>query len=251
MKWWTVLLGILLVFPLLGFLVLRGVHVFKVRRNRRRHPEYSVKEYSDFLTEAECEHLIETAAPRVRRGGASGDKSWMSQVQQSSTAFLQTDATIARIKQKLARLSGIPLDQQEKIQVTRYDRFEYYGPHFDSLGGSHEARQGPGNRICTILIYLNDDYEGGSTYFPEFGLRIEPERGKAVLFHNLTAEADAQHPMARHVGEPVLSGEKWICNQWIRQRTVAQPPAARASTRPPPSRDRSSRSNSRRKRKRR
>jgi radical SAM superfamily enzyme YgiQ (UPF0313 family) len=246
MTWWTVLLGILLVVPLLGYLVLRGVHVFKVRRNRRRHPDYAVKEYPDFLTDLECDHLIKTAAPRVQRAGTSGDKSWMSQVQKSSTAFLATDATIARIKQKLARLSGIPLDQQEKIQVTHYDRFEYYGAHFDSLGGGRETQQGAGNRISTVLIYLNDDYEGGSTYFPDFGLRIKPERGKAVFFHNLSAEGDAQHPMARHVGEPVLSGEKWVCNQWIRQGMVARPPPARASTLAARSRGSRSRPHSRR-----
>jgi radical SAM superfamily enzyme YgiQ (UPF0313 family) len=246
MKWWTVLLGILLVVPLLGYLVLRRVHVFKVRRNRRRHPDYAVKEFPDFLTELECEHLIKAAASRIQGGSADGDKSWMSQVQQSSMTFLQTDATIARIKQKLARLSGTPLDQQEKIQVTRYDRFEYYAPHFDSLGGSRQAQRGPGNRVCTVLIYLNENYEGGSTFFPDFGLRITPERGKAVFFHNLTAEGDAQHPMARHVGEPVLSGEKWVCNQWIRQGTVARPPAAKASTLPARSSGRRSRPHPRR-----
>jgi radical SAM superfamily enzyme YgiQ (UPF0313 family) len=246
MKWWTILLGILLVVPLLGYLVLRRVHVFKVRRNRRRHPDYAVKEFPNFLTEIECEHLIKTAAARIQRSSTSGDKGWMSQVQKSSTAFLDTDATIARIKQKLARLSATPFDQQEKIQVTRYDRFEYYAPHFDSLGGGGEAQHGPGNRICTVLIYLNDDYEGGSTYFPDFGLRIKPERGKAVFFHNLTAEGNAQHPMARHVGEPVLSGEKWVCNQWIRQGRVARAPAAKASAPPASSRGRRSRPHSRR-----
>ena len=94
--------------------------------------------------------------------------------------------------------------------------------------------------------YLNDDYGGGSTYFPDFGLRITPERGKAVFFHNLTAEGNAQHPMARHVGEPVLSGEKWLCNPWIHQGTVARPPAAKADTLPASSRGRRSRPHSRR-----
>ena len=38
------------------------------------------------------------------------------------------------------------------------------------------------HRSFSSIIYLNDGYEGGETYFPGFGMRIKPEPGLMVLF---------------------------------------------------------------------
>jgi hypothetical protein len=222
-KPWIVGLATVLVVPLLVYFVLRAVNARKVRRNRSQHPDYEVKEFPRFLTELECEHLIRAADPFIRRkgDGKKGSGRWMSQVQKSSTAFLARDDTIWKIKKRIEKLTGIPPDRQEKIQVTHYDPLEYYGAHFDAVGDAPGVKGRTGDRYCTVIIYLNDDFEGGATFFPELGRRVIPEKGKALLFYNLTEDGEAQHPMAQHVGEVVLSGEKWVCNQWIRQHPFA------------------------------
>ena len=69
-----------------------------------------------------------------------------------------------------------------------------------------------------MILYLNDDYRGGSTFFPHLLRRIRPEKGKALYFHNLRPEAGDWDPLALHTGQRVRSGEKWISNQWIRER---------------------------------
>ena len=35
-----------------------------------------------------------------------------------------------------------------------------------------------GNRYATFLLYLNDDFEDGETYFPLRNKKIKPEKGK-------------------------------------------------------------------------
>jgi hypothetical protein len=45
-----------------------------------------------------------------------------------------------------------------------------------------------------------------------------PETGKAVYFRNLLSDGKDWDPLALHTGETVRSGEKWISNQWIRER---------------------------------
>jgi hypothetical protein len=44
------------------------------------------------------------------------------------------------------------------------------------------------------VFYLNDDFEGGDTDFPELEQRITPRRGRALLFqHRILHEATRVH----------------------------------------------------------
>lgn len=33
-----------------------------------------------------------------------------------------------------------------------------------------------------VLLYLNEDYQGGEIYFPEYGLEIKPEKNELIFF---------------------------------------------------------------------
>lgn len=54
-------------------------------------------------------------------------------------------------------------------------------PHADNLEPDGRPNGTP-HRCFSSLIYLNDDYEGGETYFPGLGLRVKPERGSLIIF---------------------------------------------------------------------
>jgi hypothetical protein len=60
----------------------------------------------------------------------------------------------------------------------------------------------------TFLAYLNDDYEGGETHFPELGVRHEGTRGEGLYFVSV-----------KHAGLPLTQGDKWTVSQSIRNRT--------------------------------
>ena len=54
--------------------------------------------------------------------------------------------------------------------------------------------------LVTLAFYLNDDFEGGETDFPELGKRIAPRRGRALLFqHRILHEAMAVRAGAKLV----------------------------------------------------
>ena len=79
-------------------------------------------------------------------------------------------------------------------------------------------------RLVTLFFYLNtlQEDEGGCTYFPKCNdLRVRPERGKVVIWSNLTKDG-LPDPKTIHAGEPVVSDEKgfakyglnlWICEE--------------------------------------
>ena len=71
-----------------------------------------------------------------------------------------------------------------------------------------------GQRVGTLVMYLNAPEGGGATTFPDVGLEVAPVRGNAVFF-----SYDRAHPATGtlHGGAPVTAGEKWVATKWLRE----------------------------------
>ena len=76
-----------------------------------------------------------------------------------------------------------------------------------------------GNRSHTAIIYLNDDFEGGTTFFPAIDKSIKPEIGKLVTWKNIDSKG-ARIDEGLHCGKPVLRGEKYILGIHKRERPL-------------------------------
>jgi prolyl 4-hydroxylase len=76
-----------------------------------------------------------------------------------------------------------------------------------------------GQRAVTLLVYLNDDYDGGATEFPRIGLRFRGKQGDALIFRNIDATGTPDYDSV-HAGLPVERGEKWVLSQWMRTKEV-------------------------------
>ena len=74
----------------------------------------------------------------------------------------------------------------------------------------------------TFLVRLNDDYEGGETFFPTPGLKLKGRTGDAILFRNAGADG-RRDSAAGHAGLPVARGEKLIASRWIRAGPFEMP----------------------------
>ncbi|BCS83404.1 prolyl 4-hydroxylase [Cotonvirus japonicus] len=117
---------------------------------------------------------------------------------------------------------NIPVENAEDLQVVRYLPNQYYNEHHDSCCDQtdkcHEFINRGGQRILTVLIYLNNEFEGGNTYFKNLDVKIKPKTGDALVFFPLAKNTNKCHPLALHAGMPVTSGQKWIANIWFRER---------------------------------
>ena len=106
------------------------------------------------------------------------------------------------------------------LQILHYGVGGEYQPHFDYFepeesGSAAHLRRG-GQRISTLIMYLNDVDAGGETIFPDLGLTVAARKGGGVYF----SYCDSQGNLDRrtlHGGAPVQRGEKWISTHWLRQ----------------------------------
>ena len=123
------------------------------------------------------------------------------------------DLVVGVLNDRIAALSGTLREQGEPLHVLRYQGDQQYRLHSDALPGVDNQRG------WTLLLYLNDEYAGGETVFPELGLSVRGRPGEALLFRNLD-DAGRPDPLMRHAGLPVSSGTKWLATRWIRQKPL-------------------------------
>ncbi|WP_232316661.1 2OG-Fe(II) oxygenase [Candidatus Burkholderia verschuerenii] len=179
---------------------------------------------ADVLSDDECERLIGIGRARVQRSAvvdpASGSEITINE-RNSDGAFVNgsTDALVGTIDRRLAELFGHPVENGEDLHLLRYDIGGEYRPHYDyfpeeQAGSRHHMLRG-GQRVATVILYLNEVTRGGDTTFPDIGLAIHPRRGCALYFEYVNELGQAD-PKTLHAGTPVEAGEKWIATKWIR-----------------------------------
>ena len=145
----------------------------------------------------------------------------------SDTAWLpKTDPLVRKIIHKAMELTGKPFDNCEDMQVVRYKPGTYYRAHHDSCCENNnscmEFEDKGGQRVGTLLLYLNDDFTEGQTHFPDLDLKMTAPPGSAIFFRPLGAKDPRCHPKALHAGLPINSGTKYVCNIWVREGTFTK-----------------------------
>lgn len=190
--------------------------------------------FHNFLTEFERLHMIEVAAPQLKRSTVYNlDAHAGEMVQNMRTSYgtflrrLQ-DPVISAIEMRIAEKTQLPVVHQEPIQVIRYSVNQSYEAHWDFLWEEND-------RVATFIMYLNDVDEGGETTFPHtrtwakpgqeerFGpfsecgkglLSIRPKKGDAMMFWSLKDDG-TRDQASLHAACPVLRGVKWSAPVWI------------------------------------
>ncbi|MEO8811155.1 MAG: 2OG-Fe(II) oxygenase [Rhodanobacter sp.] len=178
------------------------------------------------LDEAECSELIELARPRLQRALTVDDQGGQQvDLRRTSEGMFFTLGElplVRRIEQRLADLVGLPASHGEGLQILHYRPGQEYEPHFDwfdpALPGYETITRAGGQRVASVVMYLNTPEEGGGTAFPELGLTVTARRGSAVYF---AYEGGDQSSL--HAGLPVIRGEKWIATKWLRERPYRDP----------------------------
>lgn len=189
-----------------------------------------VQVFPGFATRAECRWLIETARERL---GPSNIYDYLTgemraDPRRTSRAamfgFDQVDLVTEAIRARISATLGLPLPRFEVSQVLHYAPGQEFRPHHDyfdpSADGFQEEIAKRGQRVATLLIYLNDEFEGGKTQFPSLGFSYRGATGDAIAFASVGPDGKPE-PLTLHAGLPPISGEKWTFSQWVRDRVAS------------------------------
>jgi prolyl 4-hydroxylase len=167
-----------------------------------------IAQYDNWLTDADIDAILnkqfEFVPGRVRKADGSLQADPIRQCQTHRIEY-GDDAYFDALTQRVADFFGVQdLMCIEPFPMMKYKPGDYFDWHTDLTGGFATQRN------ATMIMYLNDDFEGGATCFQHLDLRVCPRRGSALVYYY-----DPAQPLI-HRGEAVKSGTKFILNAFVR-----------------------------------
>ena len=187
-----------------------------------QHPRVVV--FGGLLADDECDALVAAAEPRMARSETVVNQTGGNEINPSRTSrgmfFGRAESPLCqRIEERIAALLNWPVIHGEGLQVLHYQPGAEYKPHHDYFDpaqpGMAAVLARGGQRVGTLVMYLNTPERGGGTSFPDVALEVAPIKGNAVFFSYDRAHASTR---TLHGGAPVLAGEKWVATKWLRER---------------------------------
>lgn len=127
---------------------------------------------------------------------------------QSTNQLLLGNVSV--IQRLLFEHYGIRFPHAEACSILRYRQGQSYRRHVDNLllgSRLEEAERGVPTRDVSVVGYLNDDFEGGETYFDRQDLTVRPLQGAALVFPSFFTFP--------HQALPVKRGQKYAFTTWL------------------------------------
>jgi len=181
-------------------------------------PDYTYMYYADALTQDACKKLIDSLESQVQGIEAQIGMGTNGVVDKSIRDVKRISLPVHRgIGATMAGIGLSANNQAWKFDVThsnqtdylKYDKDGHYLPHVDTfmIPGDKETRK------LTVLVFLNDDFEGGKFFIQQGDKKTYPPQsaGTALVFPSYML----------HGVEPVTSGIRrsivtWMVGPWFK-----------------------------------
>ena len=85
--------------------------------------------------------------------------------------------------------------ETNNIPIKKWQMGASMGPHADGYDGNEDL-------AFSLVLYLNEDYEGGEISFPDHNITIKPRKGSLIMF-------PSQTPFIHEV-KPVINGDRYM-----------------------------------------
>jgi hypothetical protein len=175
-----------------------------------------VRRMDGVLTPAACGWLIDQARGRLSQAATLDNGQTAYNDNRTNSAFAFTtddlDCISALARHRAALTVQVPEAVIELPQIFHYTPGQEFRPHVDYFPPGGRTQ-----RIATFLIYLNDAFEDGETWFRRPDLKAKAATGGAIYFANVDPSG-APDPLTLHAGLSPTNGEKWLLSQWVHDR---------------------------------
>lgn len=181
-----------------------------------RHAAPRVATFNRLLTTDECDYVISRGVPFLK---GPGQKRTQPVNRTNATArfgLTETDVLIQSLDALAARAIGRAPDAGETLALMHYGPGQSYVPDSRAVVEDTHAAAPLGGLAKTMIVYLNDGYEGGESVFPRIGWRYKGRRGDALLWE-LRGPDGRIDPKAVPEGSPPRAGDKFVLSKLMRR----------------------------------
>ncbi|XP_043649574.1 prolyl 4-hydroxylase subunit alpha-1 [Drosophila teissieri] len=205
----------------------------RVSRTRQHHSCHYEKSTSDFLRIAPLKVETLSLKPHIVLYHDVIYDSEISKVQNISLPSLKSPLRIlhaedhnlklAKIREdyhsplnlRIKDMTGEDVKEDTDFQIDNYGicGFRYY--HTDNLESQDQTVE-LGDRLTSIMFFMNDVAQGGAFVFPNLNLTIWPQKGSALVWRNLDHRMQPNDLLHRSC--PVIVGSKWTLTKWLHER---------------------------------
>ena len=167
---------------------------------------------NSFLTKEKCKEIIEHCETTLELEDGKLARNNDTKTRKSKVAFTKLDG-LGVIKYEILKeiynvhkIDGVNLDDDIVFQFTKYGAGDYYDWHTDS-GNQPEAK-----RYLSVIILLNDDYDGGDL--------VLGSKGGDSLVPKITGNLIVFDSNRLHKVTPVISGTRYSLVTWLKLKKI-------------------------------
>ncbi|XP_041447702.1 prolyl 4-hydroxylase subunit alpha-2-like [Drosophila obscura] len=182
--------------------------------------------YHNVLSDAEIAEVERVAEPLLKRSVVvgKGKRLTASKMRTALGAWIPDPddnmdvsgwPVVERFHRRIRDMTGLNINRQQFMQLIKYGFGGHYDLHFDYFNASMAFVEDLGDRMATVLFYLNDARDGGSTVFTRLNLKVSSERGKVLFWYNMRGETHDLDTQTLHGSCPVINGTKTVLSCWI------------------------------------
>ena len=190
--------------------------------SRLGNDKFKYKLYSNILSMEECNLIIEKCKDFKESKTIGDTEGKNSKYRKSSTALFASELKeITKFRNIFAEITNTSIMQQETpVYILKYSENDYYFPHIDPFGGIQDfPHPEAGDRLISGILYLNDNYTGGETFFKSEEIKIKGRQGDLLIWYNLNKDGSPNRNTL-HSGQPVTYGTKYIVVLWAREKII-------------------------------
>jgi hypothetical protein len=173
-----------------------------------------IKKFENFITNDECDILIKWLSENVKQKGKINSSEIFSyrQVDHSLVDNLQVWSIMEKYRWKVSQYAFKHFDYEmlypeysDLVVWYEGDSMNLHADNFD-CSGNKPFLDDLYFRKISCLIYLNDNFEGGQTFF-ENGEFINPKKGMLAIF-----PSDCEH---KHGVSKITNGIRYTMPMWL------------------------------------
>lgn len=146
----------------------------------------NAKTVESFLLKEDCDYLISVAV-KSDLWESGGSDFWDGRIinyykminYDKKSASIMLDANIRCGKQIKEKYNLDKDIYSDTLQIVRWFPGMEQGPHADDMSNTDIV--GFNHRVFGTIIYLNNNYSGGHTFYPNFNFEIVPEQGTLAM----------------------------------------------------------------------